>query len=94
MTLIARIIDFHFFYLFFILFFFGVKETLIIWGDKDNVFPVCLAYQLQRYLTKSFSLSIHFFFGFFGVPKFWSIQITPLNHGLQALGTQVKVGNN
>ncbi|KAJ4833240.1 hypothetical protein Tsubulata_028215 [Turnera subulata] len=24
------------------------QETLLIWGDKDNVFPVNLAYQLQR----------------------------------------------
>ncbi|XP_016649360.1 PREDICTED: lipase 1-like isoform X1 [Prunus mume] len=26
------------------------QETLIIWGDKDDVFPVYLAYQLQRQL--------------------------------------------
>ncbi|XP_050234312.1 uncharacterized protein LOC126682618 [Mercurialis annua] len=26
------------------------QETLVIWGDQDNVFPVCLAYQLQRHL--------------------------------------------
>ncbi|XP_011035722.1 PREDICTED: uncharacterized protein LOC105133422 [Populus euphratica] len=26
------------------------QETLLIWGDQDNVFPVNLAYQLQRHL--------------------------------------------
>lgn len=31
-------------------FFILVKETLIIWGDKDNVFPVQFAHQLQRYI--------------------------------------------
>ena len=27
-----------------------VQETLIIWGDQDNVFPLYMAYQLQRYV--------------------------------------------
>ncbi|KAB5574188.1 hypothetical protein DKX38_001382 [Salix brachista] len=26
------------------------QETLLVWGDQDNVFPVNLAYQLQRHL--------------------------------------------
>ncbi|KAJ8774233.1 hypothetical protein K2173_009664 [Erythroxylum novogranatense] len=26
------------------------QETLLIWGDHDNVFPIPLAYQLQRHL--------------------------------------------
>lgn len=26
------------------------QDTLIIWGDKDNVFPLCLGYQLHRHI--------------------------------------------
>ncbi|PON88938.1 Alpha/beta hydrolase fold [Trema orientale] len=34
------------------------QETLIIWGDRDNVFPLCLAYQLQRHLGPKSKLEI------------------------------------
>ncbi|CAI0470694.1 unnamed protein product [Linum tenue] len=27
-----------------------IKETLLLWGEKDNVFPLHFAYQLQSYL--------------------------------------------
>lgn len=38
------------------LFMVGVKETLIVWGEEDKVFPVYLAYQLQRYLLSQMAL--------------------------------------
>ncbi|CAN0906955.1 Monoacylglycerol lipase abhd6-A [Linum grandiflorum] len=34
------------------------QETLLIWGDKDNVFPVKLAYQLQRHLGSKARVAI------------------------------------
>ncbi|XP_059644675.1 uncharacterized protein LOC132286365, partial [Cornus florida] len=34
------------------------QETLLIWGDQDNVFPVCLAHQLQRHLGPKSKLEI------------------------------------
>ncbi|XP_062086813.1 uncharacterized protein LOC133793489 [Humulus lupulus] len=34
------------------------QETLIIWGDKDNVFPLNLAYQLHRHLGSKSKLEI------------------------------------
>ncbi|XP_038681205.1 lipase 1-like [Tripterygium wilfordii] len=34
------------------------QETLLIWGDKDRVFPVYMAYQLQRYLGQKARLEI------------------------------------
>ncbi|XP_071711255.1 uncharacterized protein [Rutidosis leptorrhynchoides] len=34
------------------------QETLIIWGEKDNIFPVHLAHQLQRHLGPKSKLEI------------------------------------
>ncbi|KAJ4833238.1 hypothetical protein Tsubulata_028213 [Turnera subulata] len=34
------------------------QETLLIWGDHDNIFPVELAYQLQRHLGAKSRLEI------------------------------------
>ncbi|XP_040952180.1 uncharacterized protein [Gossypium hirsutum] len=34
------------------------QETLIIWGDQDKVFPLELAYNLQRHLGKNSRLEI------------------------------------
>ncbi|XP_062025326.1 uncharacterized protein LOC133741450 [Rosa rugosa] len=34
------------------------QETLIIWGDQDNVFPLYMAYQLQRHLGPKSKLEI------------------------------------
>ncbi|KAK1394387.1 hypothetical protein POM88_013443 [Heracleum sosnowskyi] len=34
------------------------QETLLIWGDEDNVFPLFLAYQLQRHLGPKSRLEI------------------------------------
>lgn len=34
------------------------QETLLIWGDQDNVFPLSLAYQLQRHLGPKSRLEI------------------------------------
>ncbi|KAF5751151.1 hypothetical protein HS088_TW02G00161 [Tripterygium wilfordii] len=34
------------------------QETLLIWGDKDRVFPLYMAYQLQRYLGEKARLEI------------------------------------
>lgn len=27
-----------------------LQETLIIWGDRDNVFPLYMGHQLKRYI--------------------------------------------
>uniref|UniRef100_A0A7N2R462 Uncharacterized protein n=1 Tax=Quercus lobata TaxID=97700 RepID=A0A7N2R462_QUELO len=35
-----------------------VKKTLLIWGEKDNIFPVFLAHQLQRHLGPKSRLAI------------------------------------
>ncbi|KAM4099747.1 hypothetical protein ACB094_05G015300 [Castanea mollissima] len=34
------------------------KKTLLIWGEKDNIFPVFLAHQLQRHLGPKSRLAI------------------------------------
>lgn len=34
------------------------QETLIIWGDKDNIFPIQLAHQLHRHLGPKSKLEI------------------------------------
>ncbi|KAL6660023.1 hypothetical protein ACP70R_002145 [Stipagrostis hirtigluma subsp. patula] len=34
------------------------QETLILWGDKDRVFPIDLAYRLQRHLGEKCRLEI------------------------------------
>lgn len=34
------------------------KDVLIIWGDKDNVFPISLAHRLHRHLGQNASLEV------------------------------------
>lgn len=34
------------------------QETLILWGDRDQVFPLCGAYQLQRHLGAKSRLEV------------------------------------
>ncbi|KAL7170811.1 hypothetical protein ACSBR2_035645 [Camellia fascicularis] len=34
------------------------QGTLLIWGDKDNIFPLCLGHQLQRHLGPKSKLKI------------------------------------
>ncbi|KAG1342633.1 putative 4,5:9,10-diseco-3-hydroxy-5,9, 17-trioxoandrosta-1(10),2-diene-4-oate hydrolase-like [Cocos nucifera] len=34
------------------------QETLILWGDQDEVFPLSLAYQLQRHLGAKSRLEV------------------------------------
>ncbi|KAF7814047.1 Alpha/beta hydrolase fold [Senna tora] len=36
----------------------GLKETLIIWGDKDKVFPIAHAYQLERHLEPKAKVAV------------------------------------